>query len=142
MIQLTMRKLSASSEKIREYERQIERLEERIVLGKINATQADRLEEQINNQLNDEKNNYTRINADMDRYNRQASNILNESKKEYDYELFDLDDKVQLIKKVVDKVIVSRNEKKQLHIEIYNKYNDNVEHITLVRNWRNWVISK
>lgn len=140
MIQLTMRKLSASSEKIREYERQIERLEERIVLGKINASQADRLEEQINNQLNDEKNNYIRINADMDRYNRQASNILNESNKQYDYELFDLDDKVQLIKKVVDKVIVSRNEKKQLHIEIYNKYNDNVEHIYLVRKNKNYVV--
>lgn len=51
-------------------------------------------------------------------------------------------DLVQLIKKVVDKVIVSRNEKKQLHIEIYNKYNDNVEHIYLVRKWRNWVIDK
>ena len=76
----------------------------------------------------------------MDRYNRQASNILNESNKQYDYELFDLDDKVQLIKKVVDKVIVSRNEKKQLHIEIYNKYNDNVEHIYLVRKNKNYVI--
>lgn len=142
MIQLTMRKLSASSEKIREYERQIERLEERIVLGKINASQADRLEEQINNQLNDEKNNYIRINADMDRYNRQASNILNESNKQYDYELFDLDDKVQLIKKVIKKIIVERGEKKELYIYIYNNYNDTVETIKLIRNWRNWVIYK
>lgn len=142
MIQLTMRKLSASSEKIREYERQIERLEERIVLGKINASQADRLEEQINNQLNDEKNNYIRINADMDRYNRQASNILNESKKQYDYELFDLDDKVQLIKKVIKKIIVERGEKKELYIYIYNNYNDTVETIKLIRKWRNWVIYK
>ena len=142
MIQLTMRKLSASSEKIREYERQIERLEERIVLGKINASQADRLEEQINNQLNDEKNNCTRINADMDRYNRQSSNILNESKKQYDYELFDLDDKVQLIKKVVKKIIVERGEKKELYIYIYNNYNDTVETIKLIRKWRNWVVDK
>lgn len=142
MIQLTMRKLSASSEKIREYERQIERLEERIVLGKINASQADRLEEQINNQLNDEKNNYTRINADMDRYNRQASNILNESKKQYDYELFDLDDKVQLIKKVVKKIILERGEKKELYIYIYNNYNDTVEKLKLIRKWRNWVVDK
>lgn len=34
------------------------------------------------------------------------------------------------------------DENKELHIEIYNKYNDNVENITLVRNWRNWVIER
>lgn len=37
-------------------------------------------------------------------------------------------------------IILSRDENKKLHIEIYNEYNDKVENITLVRKWRNWVI--
>lgn len=100
------------------------------------------IQDTFNRAFKEWKNNYTRINADMDRYNRQASNILNESKKQYDYELFDLDDKVQLIKKVIKKIIVERGEKKELYIYIYNNYNDTVETIKLIRNWRNWVIYK
>jgi hypothetical protein len=142
MIQLTMRKQFTSQQKIREYEAQIERLEERIVLGKISASKADMLEEQINTNINTEKANYNKICDDLERYREQEQNVLKESEKKYDYTLFEIDDKIELIKKVIDKIIVSRDENKKLHIEIYNKYNDNVENITLVRNWRNWVISK
>ena len=142
MIQLTMRKQFTSQQKIREYGAQIERLEERIVLGKISASKADMLEEQINTNINTEKANYNKICDDLERYREQEQNVLKESEKKYDYTLFEIDDKIELIKKVIDKIIVSRDENKKLHIEIYNKYNDNVEHITLVRNWRNWVIER
>jgi DNA invertase Pin-like site-specific DNA recombinase len=141
MIQLTMRKEFASCNKIREYDAQIERLEERVVLGKISASKADMLEEQINKNLKEEEANYRKICDDLDRYKEQENNILEESKKQYDYTLFGIDDKIELIKKVIDKIIVSRDETKKLHIEIYNKYNDNVENIYLVRKWRNWIIS-
>ena len=140
MIQLTMRKQFTSQQKIREYEAQIERLEERIVLGKISASKADMLEEQINTNIQEEKANYNKICDDLERYREQEQNVLKESEKKYDYTLFEIDDKIELIKKVIDKIIVSRDENKKLHIEIYNKYNDNVENIYLVRNWRNWVI--
>ena len=141
MIQLTTRKQFTSHQKIREYEAQIERLEERIVLGKISASKADILEEQINTNIKAEKANYNKICDDLDRYREQEQNVLKESEKKYDYTLFEIDDKIELIKKVIDKIILSRSEKKELHIEIYNKYNDNVENITLVRKWRNWVIA-
>lgn len=142
MIQLTMRKQFTSQQKIREYGAQIERLEERIVLGKISASKADMLEEQINTNIQEEKANYNKICDDLERYREQEQNVLKESEKKYDYTLFEIDDKIELIKKVIDKIIVSRDENKKLHIEIYNKYNDKVEHIVLVRNWRNWVIEK
>ena len=65
---------------------------------------------------------------------------MDESKQKYDYDSFDLDEKINLIKKTIDRIVLSRIDGK-LHIEIYNKYNDNMEHIVLVRKWRNWVIS-
>lgn len=142
MIQLMMRKEKANYDKIREYEAQLERLEERIVMGKISASQADKLEEQISSNLNNEKQKGIKIQNDLQRYHEQEDNILKESKRQYDYDLFDLDDKIQLVKKVIEKIVLSRDEKKNLHIEIYNKYNDNVEKIKLVRKWRNWVISE
>lgn len=52
-----------------------------------------------------------------------------------------IDDKIALIHKVIERVELYRKDKK-LHIEIHNKYNSDVEEITLVRKWRNWVIEK
>lgn len=141
MVQLTMRKLATCAEQISEYELQMQRLEERVVLGKISASQADKLEESIITNLNTAKERERRINDDLERYKLQSDNIISESQKQYDYTLMSLDDKISLVKKVIDKIILSRDENKKLHIEIYNKYNDNVENITLVRKWRNWVIN-
>lgn len=140
MVQLTMRKLATCTEQISEYELQMQRLEERVVLGKISASQADKLEESIITNLNTAKERERRINDDLERYKTQSNNIISESQKQYDYTLMSIDDKISLVKKVIDKIILSRDENKKLHIEIYNKYNDKVENITLVRKWRNWIV--
>lgn len=142
MIQLATRKQRTYYNQIIEYENQIERLEERIVLGKISAAKADELEEQIRKNQIEARKKYDKVEADLERYNKQAAQILDESEKEFDYTLFDLDEKIELVKKVIDKIMLSRDENKKLHIEIYNKYNDNVENITLRRKWRNWVIEE
>ena len=139
MVQLTMRKLVTCDKQISEYELQMQRLEERVVLGKISASQADKLEESIITNLNTAKERERKINDDLERYKLQSENITSESQKQYDYTLMSLDDKISLVKKVIDKIILSRDENKKLHIEIYNKYNDKVENITLVRKWRNWI---
>lgn len=142
MVQLTMRKLATCAEQISEYEQQMQRLEERVVLGKISASQADKLEESIITNLNTAKERERRINDDLERYKLQSENIISESQKQYDYTLMSLDDKISLVKKVIDKIILSRGENKKLHIEIYNKYNDHVEYITLKRKNKNYVIVK
>ena len=140
MVQLTMRKLATCAEQISEYELQMQRLEERVVLGKISASQADKLEESIITNLNTAKERERRINDDLERYKTQSNNIISESQKQYDYTLMSIEDKISLVKKVIDKIILSRDENKKLHIEIYNKYNDKVEHIYLIRKWRNWIV--
>lgn len=141
MVQLTMRKLATCAAQIAEYEQQMQRLEERVVLGKISASQADKLEESIITNLNTAKERERRINDDLERYKTQSSSIIDESNRQYDYSLMSIDDKISLVKKVIDKIMLSRDEKKRLHIEIYNKYNDKVENICLIRKWRNWVIA-
>lgn len=142
MIQLATRKKMTYYNQIMEGESQIERLEERIVLGKISAAKADELEEQIRSKQLEARKNYDKVEADLERYNKQAAQILDESEKEFDYTLFDLDEKIELVKKVIDKIMLSRDENKKLHIEIYNKYNDHIENMTLKRKWRNWIIEE
>lgn len=139
MIQLAYRKVYALAQKMEEYKQQIDRLEERVILGKISSAMADRMEESINTNLRETKAMYQKADDDLKRYQYQQEKILDESHKQYDYEAFDLDDKIRLIKKVIDKVILSRDEQKKLYIDIYNRYNDKVEHVTLVRKWRNYV---
>lgn len=141
MIQLTMRKQATLANKMQEYLKQIERLEERVILGKVSGSMADKMEESINANLRETKAAYDKVTSDLERYKYQAAKVLDESQKTYDYEQFSLDDKIGLIKKVIDKVILSRDEQKKMHIDIYNRYNDKVEHVTLVRKWRNYVVS-
>lgn len=140
MIQLAYRKVETLARKMEEYKQQIDRLEERVILGKISSAMADSMEESINTNLHDTKIMYQKADDDLKRYQYQQEKILDESQKQYDYEAFDLDDKIGLIKKVIDKVILSRDEQKKLYIDIYNRYNDKVEHVTLVRKWRNYVV--
>ena len=137
MIQINYRKESTLTQKIYDYQDQIERLEERIILGKIRSDTAERMEESIKKNIEETNKQLIKVNNDIERHKYQYERIMDESQKQYDYDKFDLDDSISLVKKVVNKVILSRDEK--LHIELYNNYNDAVENITLRRKWRNWI---
>ena len=137
-INVLQNKQKTSQAQIDNYFKQIDRLEERVVLGKIRAEMADSMEESINKNIHDEKINYNNITNKLVELQHRQEQILDESKQQYDYDNFDLDEKITLVKKTIEKILLSRIDGK-LHIEIYNKYNDNMEHITLVRKWRNWV---
>ena len=139
-IEVISNKQKTSQAQIENYYKQIDRLEERVVLGKIRAEMADSMEESINKNIHDEKLKFNNITNKLEELKHRQEQILSESQQKYDYDSFDLDEKINLIKKTIDRIYLSRADKK-LHIEIYNKYNDNMEHITLVRKWRNWVIS-
>ena len=139
MIQLAMRKCATWAAKIQEYEAQIERLEERVILGKLSASKADQMEATINANLEEAKRNYRKADSDLQRYQDQATQVLDESEKQFDYGKFNLDDKIGLVKKVIEKVILWRDEEKVLYIELYNKYNDNVELKEVDSRGRRWL---
>lgn len=137
-IEVITNKLRTSQAQIENYYKQIDRLEERVILGKIRTEVADSMEESINKNIHDENINLNNIRNKLAELNRRKEQTLDESKQQYDYDNFDLDEKIQLIHKVIEKVLLTRDE--MLHIEIYNKYNSIVDKVTLKRKWRNWVI--
>lgn len=139
MIQLAMRKCNTWASKIQEYTAQIERLEERVILGKLSASKADQMEASINANLEEAKKNYKKSDDDLKRYEDQSTQVLNESEKQFDYEKFTLDDKIELVKKVIEKVILWRDEDKVLHIELYNKYTDKIERKEVSSKGRRWL---
>lgn len=120
------------------YIKSIDRLEERVILGKVRAEVADRMEESINKSIHDEKIRLNNIINKKEQLKHQRENIIDESKKQYDYDSLDLDDRIDMVKKTIEKVVLWREDGK-LNIELHNKYNEDTEHITLVRKWRNWV---
>lgn len=140
-IEVIKNKQKTSQAQIDNLYKQIDRLEERVVLGKIRAEMADSMEESINKNIHDEKLNFNNITNKLAELQHRQENILNESKQKYDYDSFDLDERINLIKKTIDRIYLSRADKK-LHIEIHNKYNDEIENIILKRAWRNWIKEK
>lgn len=140
-MQVLAMKHRTSQDQIDNYLKQIDKLEERIILGKIRSELADDMEARINKNIHDTRIIMNNISHKLEQLRHQQAQILDNSKKTYDYDTFDLDEKIALIHKVVERVELYRKDKK-LHIEIYNKYNNDVEEITLVRKWRNWIIDK
>lgn len=140
-MQVLAMKHRTSQDQIDNYLKQIDKLEERIILGKIRSELADEMEARINKNIHDTRIIMNNISHKLEQLRHQQTQILDNSKKTYDYDTFGLDDKIALIHKVIERVELYRKDKK-LHIEIYNKYNSDVEEITLVRKWRNWVIEK
>lgn len=142
MIQLVYRKKRTYIDRLYELEERKDRLEERIILGKISSKKADEIENEILKQIESAKKEYYRIQDDIERYEMMQNQILDESNKQIDYDLLNIDERIEMTKKVISKIFLHRGNKKELYIEIHNNYNDEIENITLIRKWRNYVIKK
>ncbi len=138
-MQVLAMKHRTSQDQIENYLKQIDKLEERIILGKIRSELADEMEARINKNIHDTRIIMNNISHKLEQLRHQQTQILDNSKKTYDYDTFDLDEKIALIHKVIERVELYRKDKK-LHIEIYNKYNSDVTILTLKRKWRNYII--
>lgn len=140
-MQVLSMKYRTQQDQIENYMQQIDKLEERIILGKIRSELADKLESDINKNIHDTKAMMSKTKEKIEQLKHHQDQILNDSEKTYDYEKFDMDERISLVNKVVERVELYRKDKR-LHIELHNKYNSDVKEITLIRKWRNWIIEE
>ena len=136
-------KIRNAEEQIDEKKKQLDKLEERIILGKVNEKLGDKLGSQLNNEISelsnkiiewkeeDEKKQIElrKINENMKSIIQPDGSVFYETL--YDYkkvnEIEDIDEQIALVRQVIDKVILDRPSRNILNIEIHNKVDNEVE---------------
>lgn len=102
-----------------------DKIEERLILGKISDKKANELEDKITKEINDTNNS---IAIFKERINHLAETLNNtHNNKEIDYDNLSKEEQVELIKSVVNMVLISKKNKSTAIIEIHNNFNENVE---------------
>lgn len=131
-------KIENGNELIDEKKRQLDRLEERIILGKVNDKLADKLEHQLNGEMHELSNKIIKwkeeeqqkqielrkmnenmtgvVQADGSTYYEREYNV-----RDFDEDM-DIDEQIALVRQVIDKVILDRPARYLLNIEIH--FND------------------
>lgn len=136
-------KIQNAEEQIEEKKKQLDKLEERIILGKVNEKLGDRLGNQLNNEISELNNKILewrneeqkkqielrKVNENMKGISQADGSTYYET--EYDIqkvnEIDDIDEQIALVRQVIDKVILDRPSRNILNIEIHNKVDNEVE---------------
>ena len=138
-------KIDNANTKIDEIKKKLDKLEERIILGKVNEDLADRISGQLYKELKVlEDNKAIWANEEHDRQeqyraltNRAKMTEMSDGTSYYEIELdksaldkeMGIDEQIDLVKQVVDKVILYRSSRCMLNIEIHNKIDNKVAKI-------------
>lgn len=130
-------KIRTGEEQIDEKKRQLDKLEERIILGKVNEKLADKLSNQLTEELNNIINKVTGW-KEEDKKLQNELRAINENmtvttqadgsnyyETQYDInqfkEMTDIKDQIALVRQVIDRVILDRPSRNLLNIEIHCK---------------------
>lgn len=129
--QMNERKWHNMKDSIKEAKQKIDKIEERLIMGKISEQKADELEGQIKNEINHYNQRIKEIEADNDEISREGNEIYKKANIEFDYDNMTKEQKYDVVHKVIDKVMLNRESRYVLECSIYNKANNNIETIKI-----------
>lgn len=137
------RKIQNADKLIEEKKQQLDKLEERIILGKTNEKLAERLSAQLNTELKELENKRIQWQDEEQAKQSEYRSTLTRSRmtnlpdgtnfQENIYESndfnedMDIDERIALVKQVIEKVILDRPTRYLLNIEIHNKVDSKIE---------------
>lgn len=140
-------KMQTAKEQIEEKKQQLDKLEERIILGKVSEKLANKLGNQINGELEEIENKLTGWKAEEHKKQeelRRVKSILVGSRQSdgrmyyetkydnyFDFTNMDIDEQIELVHQVIDRVILDRPSRTILNIEIHNKVDSKIDIMTI-----------
>lgn len=140
-------KIRNAEAQIDEKKKQLNKLEERIILGKVNEKLGDRLGSQLNNEISELsnkilewRNEEQKKQLELRKVNENMKSIIQPDgsvyyQTEYDIqkadEIDDIDEQIALVRQVIDKVILDRPSRNILNIEIHNKVDNEIEKLSI-----------
>lgn len=105
-------------EEIRE---KMDKLEERIVLGKISEKKAEEIEKMLESELKEIDNRARELNKELADLVRKITNIKATGDTKTDYDNMSKEERYDVVHAVIDKVILKRESRYLLECTIYNK---------------------
>ena len=131
-IQLNMRKQHTMNIKLSDIRDKKDKIEERLILGKISDKKADEMESMLDGEENEYKMRLRELQAEEETLSKEQNNILGKNDVVIDYD--SITDKKQIydiVHAVVEKIILERSSRYILKCEIYNKLNDEIKEIKI-----------
>lgn len=126
-INTTLISIENLKELLNNYQSKIDKIEERLILGKISNNKAEELENTIQSEM--QKTNYK-----LQLYKERLQHlnellISNNNKKEttINYDLLDRNELKEFVKSIINCIYISKPKRNITRIEIHNKYNNEIE---------------
>lgn len=129
--QMNERKLSTLYANIDEVKSKIDKVEERLIMGKLSESKADELEKQLNDEMNGYRQRIREIIDDNEEISQEGNRLYETSNIDLDYENMDKEERYGIVHTVIDKAILNRESRYILEITIYNKVNGNIKTIKI-----------
>lgn len=123
------KKMMTLRQKETELEEKKDKIEERLIMGKLSEKKADELEEQINNEIKSIRERAMEIMDESVSIETEGIRIHRTKEVKINYEELNKEQRYDIVHTVIDKVMLKRIERAILEINIYNKINDKVKTI-------------
>ena len=129
-IQHNMRKQKTVSEKLHEIKRQRDLIEERLIKGRLSEDKAEQMHSELDKEERETKQRMQELDKEHEELSQKGQEIYNTSDIEIDYNTEDKKERYDIVHAVIDKVMLKRDEKVLLYIEVYNKIDRNIKKMT------------
>lgn len=129
-IQLNARKSHTLNRNLIEIRDKKDKIEERLIMGKISEKKAEELESILDEEENEIKTRLREIKLEETNLHKEENKLLNTKEVIIDYDnISDKKEKYDIVHSVIDKIILKRESRYMLKCTIYNKINDNIKEI-------------
>lgn len=139
-LNIISKKIETIKKEIESLNSKIDKVEERMIFGKLSQTRGEELLFELSETISDKNRRYTELMNLSIAKSLQMDELLYSDM--FDEESMTMEDKISIVRKVVENVFVYRLSRCLLEVKIYNKINDRV-YIYNVESWKHkWVFVK
>ena len=114
-------------QKKKEIQEKIDKLEERLILGKISEEKANDLEKRLYDEMKEIDKRANELNNEIDELAKKLNYIKNTGDTQLDYDNLKQEERFNIVHEVIDKVILRRISRIKMEATVYNKVNENVK---------------
>lgn len=118
-------------QKKKEIQEKIDKLEERLILGKISEEKANDLEKRLYDEMKEIDKRANELNNEVDELAKKINYIKNTGDTQLDYDNLKQEERFNVVHEVIDKVILRRINRTKMEATVHNKVNENVKIIII-----------
>ena len=128
-MQMNMRKQQTLAINMEEIVQQRDQIEERLIKGRLSESKADQMHEELDKTEKELKQRMIELQNEYEDIYETGNRIYENDSVEVDYDTEDKKERYDIVHSVIEKVMLRRESRYRLHIDIYNKVDDKVDRL-------------